>query len=325
MLIEPLFVQQIVDMYSAGKNQKEIVETTGQKYSVVRYWLKKKNLYDPGRRQTWKAHAMQGVQKYNEQLKQEAETRLAFSLIEKGFAYLGGYDGRESSIKLSCLSCGNEFTRCADKQFKNSKTIECPFCGEKAKAKAEAKAEKEAERIKRREEYERQLEHWKQIRDERELEKQNRLNELHVCKECGCLFTYRSYAQSIGVEPVFIQHVECCSKACVERQKLKKRREHKTERSHIKRAKIHGCEWERGITLRKLIARDGLRCAICGKMCDRNDRSYGNGNGPLYPSIDHIIPISKGGGHTWENVQVAHLYCNTLKNDKLDEKYGNVS
>lgn len=40
--VEPLFVQQIVDMYSSGKNQKEIVETTGQKYSVVRYWLKKK-------------------------------------------------------------------------------------------------------------------------------------------------------------------------------------------------------------------------------------------------------------------------------------------
>ena len=323
--VEPEFVQQIVDMYSSGKNQKEIVETTGQTYNVVRYWLIKKGVFDPGRRQTWKVHAMQGAQKYNEQLKQEAETRLAFSLLEKGFAYLGGYKNKKSTFQLSCCVCGNQFSINATDQRLKQHRLECPFCGEKAKAKAKAKAEKEAERLKRREEYEQQLEHWKQIRDERELEKQNRLNELHICKECGCLFTYRSYAQSIGVDPIFVQHVECCSKACVERQKLKKRREHKTERSHIKRAKIHGCEWERGITLRKLIARDGLRCAICGKMCDKSDRSYGNGNGPLYPSIDHIIPISKGGGHTWDNVQVAHLYCNTLKNDKLDEKYGNIS
>lgn len=52
MLIEPLFVQQIVDMYSDGKSQKEIVETIGQTYNVVRYWLKKKDLYDQNRRQT---------------------------------------------------------------------------------------------------------------------------------------------------------------------------------------------------------------------------------------------------------------------------------
>lgn len=35
------------------------------------------------------------------------------------------------------------------------------------------------------------------------------------------------------------------------------------------------------------------------------------------PSIDHIIPLSRGGAHTMANVQSAHLGCNSSKGDKL--------
>lgn len=33
--------------------------------------------------------------------------------------------------------------------------------------------------------------------------------------------------------------------------------------------------------------------------------------------IDHITPISKGGPHTVENLQLAHPFCNLSKKDKL--------
>lgn len=36
-----------------------------------------------------------------------------------------------------------------------------------------------------------------------------------------------------------------------------------------------------------------------------------------YPSIDHIIPVSHGGTHTWDNVELAHRYCNGVKSDKV--------
>ena len=69
--VEPLFVQQIVDMYSSGKNQKEIVEATGQSYCVVQYWLKKKGIYDSSRRQ----HNTSVCQDYN--LEEKAKLTLS--------------------------------------------------------------------------------------------------------------------------------------------------------------------------------------------------------------------------------------------------------
>lgn len=37
----------------------------------------------------------------------------------------------------------------------------------------------------------------------------------------------------------------------------------------------------------------------------------------MSPSIDHVIPLSRGGAHAMGNVQSAHLRCNSSKGDKL--------
>lgn len=90
--------------------------------------------------------------------------------------------------------------------------------------------------------------------------------------------------------------------------------------SHYARAKLHGSPAEIGVTLPKLIKRDGLTCAICGLPCFY----YGDGLADLYPTIDHIVPISKGGGHTWDNVQVAHRLCNIHKGDRIGKEWNNA-
>jgi len=36
---------------------------------------------------------------------------------------------------------------------------------------------------------------------------------------------------------------------------------------------------------------------------------------PKAPTIDHVIPLSKGGTHEPANVQLAHYYCNSIKAD----------
>lgn len=86
--------------------------------------------------------------------------------------------------------------------------------------------------------------------------------------------------------------------------------------NHRKRARAFGVEFDPTITLDALIERDGNTCQICGKPCDAADLSWGH-VGPLYPSIDHIVPMSTGGNHTWDNVQLTHLMCNIRKSNKV--------
>lgn len=52
---------------------------------------------------------------------------------------------------------------------------------------------------------------------------------------------------------------------------------------------------------RAVFARDSGRCQYCG--------------GPA-ENIDHVVPRSKGGQHTWENVVAACRRCNTRKGNR---------
>ena len=78
-------------------------------------------------------------------------------------------------------------------------------------------------------------------------------------------------------------------------------------------------DYDKTITLKKLITRDSGICHICGKPVDEEDYKSGPGYkqvGSMYPSIDHIVPISKGGTHTWGNVKLAHVGCNRKKGNR---------
>lgn len=56
------------------------------------------------------------------------------------------------------------------------------------------------------------------------------------------------------------------------------------------------------LSRRAVFARDHGECQYCGKPAE---------------SIDHVIPRSRGGEHTWENVVACCRRCNTLKSDRL--------
>ena len=56
--------------------------------------------------------------------------------------------------------------------------------------------------------------------------------------------------------------------------------------------------------------RDGWICQHCKKRVNKRL----NWPDPLCASLDHIIPLGKGGTHTYKNVQLAHLGCNLSKN-----------
>ena len=65
----------------------------------------------------------------------------------------------------------------------------------------------------------------------------------------------------------------------------------------------------------EIFERDGGLCQICGKSMD------GVWPEPLSPSLDHVIPLSLGGAHAPENVQLAHLRCNVSKGARLESDH----
>ena len=54
------------------------------------------------------------------------------------------------------------------------------------------------------------------------------------------------------------------------------------------------------LTRRAVFARDDHRCQYCGRVAE---------------CLDHVIPRSKGGTHTWENVVASCRPCNVRKAD----------
>lgn len=58
--------------------------------------------------------------------------------------------------------------------------------------------------------------------------------------------------------------------------------------------------------------RDGGICKLCGRKVDLTLRAPH----PESMTLDHILPLSKGGSNDLANVQLAHYRCNSLRQDR---------
>jgi 5-methylcytosine-specific restriction endonuclease McrA len=61
------------------------------------------------------------------------------------------------------------------------------------------------------------------------------------------------------------------------------------------------------LTRRAVFARDGWACQYCGSAAE---------------NVDHVIPRSRGGPHSWENVVAACRRCNSKKENRSPQEAG---
>ncbi|MTE23408.1 MULTISPECIES: HNH endonuclease [Microbacterium] len=61
------------------------------------------------------------------------------------------------------------------------------------------------------------------------------------------------------------------------------------------------------VTRRGVLRRDGYRCGYCGRAAN---------------TIDHVLPRSRGGADSWENLVAACVTCNNVKSDRTPQEMG---
>lgn len=85
-----------------------------------------------------------------------------------------------------------------------------------------------------------------------------------------------------------------------------------TKNAHTQKyyAQAKGATEAELIPIAELYERDKGVCQLCNLPCTTQDAS-----------VDHKTPISRGGQHTWENVQLTHLTCNIWKSNMTMEEW----
>lgn len=137
---------------------------------------------------------------------------------------------------------------------------------------------------------------WRERYDERMAERKAAMA-VRLCCVCGHSVGYAGNGSPR----------EYCSKAC-----RKNTESFKAARSAVKgkrRAAQRGVDCET-VNPAKVFERDGWRCHICNRKTPRNLRGTYK---PNAPELDHIVPLSKGGSHTYANTACSCRQCNGLK------------
>jgi hypothetical protein len=72
-----------------------------------------------------------------------------------------------------------------------------------------------------------------------------------------------------------------------------------------------GGKWITPARRKRLYERDHYICQICHRPTDPAADSWSN----AFPSLDHIVPRSRGGDHRDSNLRTAHRWCNGALSD----------
>lgn len=194
--------------------------------------------------------------------------------------YVDGYNGYDSRITIQNKKCGHlkSISMITLRHKGQCPNIECDACTQERLAKVKRERKGRVERRK----FEKEVRPFAQ----------DQIRML-ICQQCNQYF--------YGKEE---------DKFCSEECKTKSKKQYSNRLKEIKKRKAH-TEESKYINLESLYSRDNGVCYLCGMKCDYN----ADPNSDYYPSIDHVIPVAKGGKDRWDNVRLAHRKCNYIKSD----------
>jgi hypothetical protein len=123
-----------------------------------------------------------------------------------------------------------------------------------------------------------------------------------ICHHCNSSFSTRKQGQtrfcSVECRRTAFRQSETGRDIRNEQKRLRKARQSAAYVQHVHRQRIY--------------ERDGWKCGVC--HCKVNPSL--KAPHPKSKTIDHIVPLSKGGTHEPRNVQLAHYGCNSRRGTK---------
>ena len=93
-----------------------------------------------------------------------------------------------------------------------------------------------------------------------------------------------------------------------------------TEHSHRRKARKLNTVVEKGISILSLKKKHGTKCYYCGKEMDFK-KGIGRKFNNDMATIEHLIPLARGGEHTFENTVLACRFCNISRGAKSQEEF----
>lgn len=142
---------------------------------------------------------------------------------------------------------------------------------------------------------------------------------ISICRHCNAEFGIETKLKNLGNVHQLNNYcsIECnkqSKKITIKRHQKINRHKYKRIRDDKQWAKIYGNKYE-PISRKIVYRKHNYICTSCNVKCVHpNKDNYNQSNAA---TLDHIIPKSKGGSHTYDNVTLLCRSCNTIKSDKI--------
>lgn len=126
------------------------------------------------------------------------------------------------------------------------------------------------------------------------------------CKACGKLKPVAEFSSVLknGVRVFYKRCKECYRVAARERYA----RDPARNINHVinRIARRRGAAAVESVDRYLVFERDNYTCYLCCKVVKKGDES-----------LDHVVPLTRGGTHTYDNLRLAHRSCNSRKGARL--------